>query len=91
LKPDNIFLKDGVWKIGDFGFARKISHAGVLIMETYKVGSLLYMPLETLQRNMYSIKSDSFSLGVIIYNLIMKSYPFGGKDINKLMKSLGEN
>jgi len=24
LKPDNIFLKNGVWKIGDFGFARKL-------------------------------------------------------------------
>jgi eukaryotic-like serine/threonine-protein kinase len=88
LKPDNIFLKNGTWKIGDFGFARKISHAGVLIMETYKVGSPLYMPLETLQRNMYSIKSDSFSLGVIIFNLIMRGYPFGGKDTNKLIKCL---
>jgi serine/threonine-protein kinase ULK/ATG1 len=32
LKPANIFLKNGVWKIGDFGFSKKISHSAVLII-----------------------------------------------------------
>jgi serine/threonine protein kinase len=45
LKPANIFLKEGVWKIGDFGFSKRISHSSALIMESYKVGSPLYMPL----------------------------------------------
>jgi serine/threonine protein kinase len=45
LKPANIFLKNGVWKIGDFGFAKKISHSGALIIESIKVGSPLFMPL----------------------------------------------
>lgn len=44
LKPANIFLKEGVWKIGDFGFARKIPYPDALIIENYKVGSPLFMP-----------------------------------------------
>lgn len=86
LKPANIFLKDGCWKIGDFGFAKKISHSGALIIEGYKVGSPLYMPIETLERNMYSIKSDSYSLGVMIYYLISRKFPYHGKDVHKLIK-----
>ncbi len=90
LKPANIFLKNGTWKIGDFGFAKKISHSGALIIEGYKVGSPLYMPLETLERNMYSIKSDSYSLGVIIYYLITKTFPYHGKDVSRLIKCTQE-
>ena len=91
LKPANIFRKGGIWKIGDFGFARKISHSGALIIEAYKVGSPLFMPLETLERNMYSIKSDSFALGVIIFLLIFKQFPFEGKDIPNIMKNIKKN
>lgn len=39
---------------------------------------------------MYSIKSDSFALGVIIYYLIVKSFPHSGKDIPALMQTLKE-
>ena len=91
IKPANIFRKDGQWKIGDFGFARKISHSGALIIEAYRVGSPLFMPLETLERNMYSIKSDSFALGIIIYYLIFRQFPFGGKDIPSIIKSIQES
>jgi serine/threonine protein kinase len=48
LKPANIFLKDGKWKIGDFGFSKRIPNLSSLIIENYKVGSPLFMPIETL-------------------------------------------
>lgn len=35
---------------------------------------------------MYSIKSDSFSLGVIIYYLICKKFPYHAKDVLRLIK-----
>jgi len=37
---------------------------------------------------MYSIKSDSFALGVIIYYLIARGFPHKGKDIPSLMQGL---
>lgn len=87
LKPANIFLKNGVWKIGDFGFAKKLQNLNSLVIENFRVGSPLFMPLETLERNMYSAKTDSFALGVIIYNLIMKEYPYVGESLSKLIKN----
>jgi serine/threonine protein kinase len=45
LKPTNIFRKDGQWKIGDFGFAKRITKSNELIIEDYKVGTPLFMPL----------------------------------------------
>lgn len=32
LKPANIFLKNGVWKIGDFGFSKRIPNSSSLII-----------------------------------------------------------
>lgn len=48
IKPANIFLKDGVWKIGDFGFARALPEGESHVKESYRVGSPIFMPLESL-------------------------------------------
>lgn len=45
------------------------------------------MPLETLERNMYSAKSDSFALGVIIYYLIFREMPWSGNNLSQLIHS----
>ncbi len=36
---------------------------------------------------MYSAKSDSFALGIIIYNLIFKDFPWHGSSLPKLVES----
>jgi serine/threonine protein kinase len=48
IKPANIFLKDGVWKIGDFGFERALPEGQSQVRESYRVGSPIFMPLESL-------------------------------------------
>jgi serine/threonine protein kinase len=45
LKPANVFLKDGHWKIGDFGFAKRLPSPNALIVEAFRVGSPFFMPL----------------------------------------------
>lgn len=72
LKPANIFLKDKTWKIGDFGFARYITNKDTKVREIYSVGSPLYMSPETLSRKIYSLKTDSFALGILLFYLITK-------------------
>ena len=37
---------------------------------------------------MYSIKSDSYALGVMIYYLIYQQFPYNGKDIPRIVKSI---
>jgi serine/threonine protein kinase len=64
LKPANILIKDKMIKIADFGFAKRVT---ANTKESVNVGSPLYMSPEALQGNIYTIKNDIWSIGVIIY------------------------
>lgn len=73
LKPANILLKDKVVKIADFGFAKRVTSN---TKETVNVGSPLYMSPEALQNNIYSIKNDIWSVGVIFYEILHGKAPW---------------
>ena len=84
LKPANVFLKDGLYKLGDFGFACELS-GGLPIEEKYLIGSPLYMSPESLGRNVYSLRGDSFAFGVFLYYLATRRFPWKGRDKHELM------
>ncbi|XP_011033577.1 PREDICTED: wee1-like protein kinase isoform X2 [Populus euphratica] len=78
VKPDNIYFKNGVYKLGDFGCATLLDQS--LPVEE---GDARYMPQEILNEEYnYLDKVDIFSLGAAIYELIRGStlpqsgYPF---------------
>lgn len=64
IKPANILRSDKIWKIADFGFS-------IMAREETKtrqnVGTPLYMPIESLLKNIYSPESDIFAVGVMYY------------------------
>lgn len=64
LKPANILKSKSGWKIADFGFAVEIETD---LRAKYNVGTPLYMPPEALIENLYSQKSDIFSVGIMLY------------------------
>lgn len=65
LKPENIYIKNGIYKLGDFGFATSINKE--LPIEE---GDSRYMPLEILNENYDHLdKVDIFSLGATTYEL----------------------
>lgn len=68
MKLANIFMNEGKALIADFGFAKK--HRGLPEKERYNVGSPLYMSPEALKRNIYSIKNDIWSIGIMFYELL---------------------
>ncbi|XVE73284.1 hypothetical protein DITRI_Ditri11bG0105200 [Diplodiscus trichospermus] len=69
IKPDNIYVKNGVYKLGDFGCATLLNKS--LPVEE---GDARYMPQEILNENYDHLdKVDIFSLGVTIYELIRGS------------------
>lgn len=69
LKPDNIYVKGGIYKIGDFGCATLLDKS--LPIEE---GDARYMPQEILNEQYDHLdKTDIFSLGVAIYELIRGS------------------
>ena len=57
-------MKDKIAKIADFGFAKRVTTNP---KETVNVGSPLYMSPESLKQNIYTVKSDIWSLGIILY------------------------
>lgn len=70
VKPDNIYVKDGVYKLGDFGCATLLDRS-LPIDE----GDARYMPQEILNDKYDHLDNvDMFSLGAAIYELIRGSH-----------------
>ncbi|KAL3626025.1 Mitosis inhibitor protein kinase wee1 [Castilleja foliolosa] len=69
VKPDNIYVKNGVYKLGDFGCATLIDKS--LPIEE---GDARYMPQEILNEHYDNLdKVDIFSLGASVYELVRGS------------------
>ena len=68
LKPENIFLRGDSAVIGDFGLCRILDSKHQQIRGP--VGSPMYMSPESLKKEEYGLKSDLYSLGVRIANLL---------------------
>lgn len=93
LKTHNIFI-DSVTRqlaVGDFGIARLIeSHTendqlGSLGGGGSATGTPLYMSPELLQGSPGSYKSDIWSLGCILYEMLCRKHPFQASDITTLI------
>eukprot|EP00284_Hemiselmis_tepida_P010491 CAMPEP_0174918960 /NCGR_PEP_ID=MMETSP1355-20121228/3395_1 /TAXON_ID=464990 /ORGANISM="Hemiselmis tepida, Strain CCMP443" /LENGTH=274 /DNA_ID=CAMNT_0016164165 /DNA_START=28 /DNA_END=849 /DNA_ORIENTATION=+ len=83
LKPGNLLLSceeiaHATLKIGDFGFARDLAPQS--LAETW-VGSPLYMAPEILTRDSggYDAKADLWSVGCVLFELLMGKQPYGSK------------
>jgi NIMA (never in mitosis gene a)-related kinase len=77
IKPDNIFLSNGSFKLGDFGLAKSLSHE--VEFATTCVGTPYYMSPEVLLDKPYSPLCDIWSLGCVIYELCALKPPFQAK------------
>ncbi len=80
LKPGNIWLtEDGVAKIGDFGLALAQDRSR-LTAEGLMVGTVAYMPPEQALGGEVSRRSDLYSLGAMLYELVTGRPPFVGDE-----------
>ena len=52
------------------------------------VGSPLYMPLETLQKNIYTEKNDVWSMGIMLFEMLTGDFPFKGKTSKDLITQI---
>lgn len=78
IKPQNILIKeDGTVKITDFGIALAIN-AQELTQTNSVMGSVHYLPPEQANGSGSTIKSDIYSLGILMYELLTGSIPFKG-------------
>jgi serine/threonine protein kinase len=80
LKPGNVWLAaDGTAKIGDFGLAFAVDRPR-LTQEGMMVGTLYYMPPEQATGRGVTAKSDLYSLGAMLYEMVTGTPPFLGGD-----------
>lgn len=92
LKPGNILLTSTGGhvsaKIADFGFARILEAAR---LATTLCGSPLYMAPEVLAEQQYDSRSDLWSVGVILFEMLVGHVPFSGNNIGHLKNVIHNN
>ncbi len=90
IKPGNLMvLKDGVVKIVDFGIARVETEN--VTMPGQVMGSIQYMSPEQINGISVDCRTDIFSTGVVLYQLLTYNLPFQGKDTGStLLKIINE-
>jgi serine/threonine-protein kinase len=77
LKPENVFLSDGgKVKLGDFGLAREISEH---TQTGSVVGTVAYLSPELVLRGQADARSDVYSLGVMIFEMLTSKQPYQGE------------
>jgi serine/threonine protein kinase len=102
IKPDNVMIrKDGLVKVLDFGLAKLVEPAppenGVLQQQQSSLtrqgailGTVAYMSPEQARGQAVDVRTDIFSVGVMLYELLAGHQPFTGETVNHTIVAILE-
>jgi tetratricopeptide (TPR) repeat protein len=96
IKPGNIMMAGRHVKVLDFGLAKQISEQEVDQLQTVEpltaagvlVGTPQYMAPELLHGGPADVRSDLWSLGVVMYELLAGRPPFGGRSVVEISSAI---
>jgi pimeloyl-ACP methyl ester carboxylesterase/DNA-binding winged helix-turn-helix (wHTH) protein len=98
IKPENIMVRpDGYVKLLDFGLAKPMTTElssplslalGAITSPGIVMGTLVYMSPEQTRGGRLDARSDIFSLGVVLYELLTGKAPFAAKTTSDLIVAI---
>jgi len=106
IKPDNLMIRDdGYIKVLDFGLAKPESSGGKLSLSDSEaqtqvqvqtqagiiMGTVAYMSPEQARGTAVDVRTDIFSLGVVLFEMITRRQPFTGETMNHTLVAIMEN
>jgi serine/threonine-protein kinase len=96
LKPANVMLtNDGFVKILDFGLSKNLGNenAGadtITVTSGVVVGTIAYMAPEQTEGARADVRSDIFSFGVMLYEMLTASRPFDGPNVISTIRRIND-
>ncbi len=96
IKPGNIMIAERHVKVLDFGLAKQISAQEINQIQTVEpltaagvlLGTPQYMAPEVLHGGPADVRSDLWSLGIVMYELLTGSPPFGGRSVVEISSAI---
>src|SRR5262245_24433348 len=102
IKPENIILRsDGIAKVLDFGLAKLTGQASQELVDSEAptrahlktdsgvvMGTAIYMSPEQARGHQVDARTDIFSLGIVIFELLTGHLPFEGSSIYEIMSAI---
>jgi serine/threonine-protein kinase len=80
VKPENILLADdGRVKVADFGLARATTQATAQTSDGILLGTVAYLSPEQVSRGVSDLRSDVYSAGIVLYEMLTGQKPFTGE------------
>lgn len=90
VKPENIMIRqDGVVKLMDFGIAQMIDLQRMTVTGQL-LGSPAYMSPEHVEGQPLDFRTDVFSVGILLYQLVTGELPFAGRNPHEILKRIAE-
>jgi tRNA A-37 threonylcarbamoyl transferase component Bud32 len=81
LAVRNVLLHHGEPKISDFGMSRKLKEASQVGKTAANIGPIRWMAPEALGKQLYSTKSDVWTFGLVLYEIVARQEPHASDDL----------